>query len=86
MLPIKGVRAQFLPEWVRGEVRVVRCLPIQGYYGVPVVKEDVGATLDESHRRARHHLNLYAVVTVHHTADDLNLQEKHKPRSFGIIV
>lgn len=69
---IKGVS---VPDWVHGEVRVVRSLPAQGYHGaVPVVYENVGAALDEGHRRARYDLHPHTVVTVHHTVDYLNLQ------------
>lgn len=53
----------------------MRSLPVQGYHGgVPVVNEDVGAALDEGHRRARYHLHPHTVVAVHHTANDLNLR------------
>lgn len=62
------------PDWVHGEVWVVRSLPVQGYYGVvAVVNEDVGAALDEGNRRARYHLHSHTVVTVHHTARHLHL-------------
>lgn len=64
-----------VPDWVHGEVSVIRSLPVQGYHGgVPVGNEDVGAALDEGHRRARYHLHPHTVVTVHHTANDLSLQ------------
>lgn len=67
-----------LPEWVHGKVGVIRFLPIQGHYnGVPCVNEDVGASLDQSHRRAWHHLNPYSVVTIHHTIDNLDLQSNY---------
>lgn len=73
-----------VPDWVHGEVRVVRSLPIQGYHcGVPVLNEDVCATLDQGHRRAWYHLHSHAVVTVHHTADDLNLQSTD---SYSILL
>lgn len=50
-------------------------LPIQGYHGgVPVVNEDVGAALDGGDRGAWYHLHSHTVVTVHHVANDLNLQ------------
>lgn len=63
-----------IPEWTLG-VRVIGSPPIQrDYAGLPVVDEDVGATLDEGHRRAGHHLHLHTVVTVDHAAYDLDLQ------------
>lgn len=68
-----------VPDWVHGEVRVVGSAPVQGYCGgVPVVNEDVGATLDEGHRRAWYHLHSHTVVTVHHASNDLNLQSNDR--------
>ncbi len=70
----KGVS---VPDRAHGEVRVVRSLPVQSYHGgVSVVNEDVGAALNEGHRRARYHLHSHTVVTVHHTANNLNLKSR----------
>ena len=80
-------RSHFLPERVQGVVRIIRRLPIQSYRFVALlVNEDVGATLDESHGRAAHHLNPHSVVTVHHTAGDLNLQRTGKPHNHKCLV
>lgn len=63
----------------------MRLLPIQRYHGgVPVVNEDVGAALDGSNRGARYHLHSHTVVTVHHVANDLNLQSDD--RYSGLIL
>lgn len=70
-----------LPDWLHGEIRVVRSLPVQRYYsGVSVINEDIGAALNGNHRRAGYHLNSHAVVTVNHTADNLNLQNNSSYR------
>lgn len=62
-------------QWGFGEVGVIGLLPIQRYQrSVLAVDEDVGATLDEGHGRAWHNLYSHSVVTVHHAANDLNLQ------------
>lgn len=64
------------PERMHGKVRIVGTPPIQCYHGhVPVVNEDVGASLDGSHGRTGNHFKSHAVVTVHHAANDLDLQK-----------
>lgn len=64
-----------VPDWAHGEVRVVRSPPVQhDRSGVPAPDEDVGAALDEGHRRAWYHLHSHAVVTVHHASNHLNLE------------
>lgn len=64
-----------LPEWVHGEVGVVRFLPIQGRRSLPA-HEDVRAALDGGDRRARDHLHSHAVVTVHNAASHLHLRRE----------
>lgn len=71
-------------QWGFGKVGVIRLPPIQRYQrSVLAVDEDVGATLDEGHGRAWHNLYSDSIVTVHHAANDLNLQRndsrKHQP-------
>lgn len=74
-----------LPEWVHGEVWVIRFLPVQGRHSVPA-HEDVGAALDGDHRRARYHLHPHAVVTVHHAVRDLHLRrDQHRQTSLGNV-
>ena len=78
MIFIKG---RSLPEWICGEVRVKGLLTVQGHHVcVPGVNEDVGPTMDGGQGRTWHHLHSNTIITVHHAADDLNLQSND---SFG---
>lgn len=62
-------------QWGFGEVGVIGLPSVQRYQrSVLAVDEDVGAALDEGHGRAWHNLYSDGVVTVHHAANDLNLQ------------
>ena len=78
MIFLKG---RSLPEWICGEVRVKGLLTVQGHHVcVPGVNEDVGPTMDGGQGRTWHHLHSNTIITVHHAADDLNLQSND---SFG---
>lgn len=72
---------------VHGVVGVIGELSVEGdNAAVSAAEEHVGASMDEGDQRTGHHLHTYTVVTVHHTAHDLDLHTTTGQRYDNIII